>query len=271
MSMICDVMEAPCAHAPGEAFSRDVLAGLSGSPRHIPSLYFYDKRGSRLFQQITELDEYYLTRCEQEILETYAERIVATLSSRRVRIVDAGAGDGHKTEVLLRAMLDAGHDFEYVPIDICRQAVVSLASPQERKSRLVLWETDQSIVIMNKYPYTNGHLLVAPRTHVSSLEDLSQDQLVDLQIQTTKALKLLKKTMSPQGFNIGINLGHCAGAGLPGHLHQHIVPRWGGDVNFMAVVGHVRVIPASLEAMAGRFRGARERMRAAAAERGAES
>jgi ATP adenylyltransferase len=129
---------------------------------------------------------------------------------------------------------------------IC-QAVNAIADPAQCRARKVIWISDHSIVLMNKFPYTNGHLLVAPRTHLASLEDLSAEQICDLQIQTVRAVRLLTQTMSPQGFNIGINLGRCAGAGLPGHLHQHIVPRWAGDVNFMSVVGNVRIQPQAME------------------------
>ncbi|MBC7785400.1 MAG: HIT domain-containing protein [Burkholderiales bacterium] len=127
------------------------------------------------------------------------------------------------------------------------QAIASLAVPEQRRARLVLWDTPHSVVVMNKFPYTNGHVLVAPRSHVGAIEDLAVDQLTDLQSQTVAVVKLLKKVMAPQGFNIGINQGRCAGAGLPGHLHQHIVPRWGGDVNFMSVVGNIRVQPQAME------------------------
>ncbi|GIW75189.1 MAG: HIT family hydrolase [Phycisphaerae bacterium] len=127
------------------------------------------------------------------------------------------------------------------------QAVQALGSDPDRRSRRVLWSSSHSIAVMNKFPYTNGHLLVAPREHVSCLEDLSDEQLYDLQLQTVTATRLLKKAMCPQGFNIGMNLGRCAGAGLPGHLHQHVVPRWAGDVNFMSVIGNVRVQPQAMD------------------------
>jgi ATP adenylyltransferase len=78
------------------------------------------------------------------------------------------------------------------------------------------------------------------------MEQLNSDEILDLQVQTIEGLKLLKRALSPQGFNIGINLGRCAGAGLPGHVHQHIVPRWGGDTNFMSVVGDVRIVPQAM-------------------------
>jgi ATP adenylyltransferase len=120
------------------------------------------------------------------------------------------------------------------------------AAPREHAARLVLWTTEQSIVIINKFPYTNGHLLVAPKSHIADLEALSDAQILDLQKQTAEALKLLKRALSPQGFNIGINIGRVAGAGLPGHIHQHVVPRWGGDTNFMSVIGDIRVVPQAM-------------------------
>jgi ATP adenylyltransferase len=114
---------------------------------------------------------------------------------------------------------------------------------EQRRRRLVLWTTDHCIVLINLFPYTNGHLLVAPREHLAGLEELPGPVAADLQVQTTEAVKLLKRAISPQGFNIGINLGRIAGAGVPGHLHQHVVPRWNGDTNFITVVGEVRVVP----------------------------
>lgn len=123
---------------------------------------------------------------------------------------------------------------------------VNAATDADRRARLVLWTTEISIVIINLYPYTNGHLLIAPKAHKPELEQLTRDESLDLQIQTTRSVELLKRAISPQGFNIGINLGRCAGAGLPGHIHQHVVPRWAGDTNFMSVVGEVRVVPQAI-------------------------
>jgi ATP adenylyltransferase len=119
-------------------------------------------------------------------------------------------------------------------------------SGKEQTDRLVLWTTPHSIVVINRYPYTNGHLLIAPREHVADLELMGAETAADFHRQTLRAIQLLKRAMSPQGFNIGINLGRCAGAGLPGHVHQHVVPRWGGDTNFMSVVGEVRVVPQAM-------------------------
>ncbi len=114
-------------HAAG-AFARHVFRGLSRSPKSLSSMYFYDAEGSRLFQRITELEEYYLTRCEAEILETHAPEIVAAVHPGPFRLVELGAGDGRKTEILVRRLLGAGLSFEYVPIDICRKSVLDLAA-----------------------------------------------------------------------------------------------------------------------------------------------
>jgi ATP adenylyltransferase len=126
-------------------------------------------------------------------------------------------------------------------------AAARATSDEEKQARLVVWTSEHCVVLINLFPYTNGHLLIAPKAHKAELEDLSDAEAADLQRQTTEAVKLLKRAMSPQGFNVGINLGRIAGAGVPGHLHQHVVPRWGGDVNFITVVGDVRVVPEAAE------------------------
>lgn len=131
--------------------------------------------------------------------------------------------------------------------DKCFLCLAAQATAQEQESRMVLWTTPHSLVLMNRYPYTNGHLMVAPLAHKAELADLTHDELCDLQHQTARAVELLKRAVSPQGFNIGINLGRCAGAGVPGHLHQHIVPRWAGDGNFMTVVADIRIVPQATE------------------------
>ena len=119
-------------------------------------------------------------------------------------------------------------------------------TPQQQRERLVLWQTGLTVVLMNRFPYTNGHLLVAPRAHKPELDELGAEEKLDLTEQTAAAVALLKRAVSAQGFNIGIHLGRCAGAGVPGHLHQHVVPRWAGDVNFMSVVGEVQIVPEAL-------------------------
>lgn len=111
----------------------------------------------------------------------------------------------------------------------------------------VVHRGDHSLVLMNKFPYTNGHLLIAPLAHKADLTDLSDVETADLWSRTRDAKVLLDHVVGAHGYNIGINLGRCAGAGLPGHIHVHIVPRWNGDTNFMAVLGDVRVIPQSMD------------------------
>ncbi len=120
------------------------------------------------------------------------------------------------------------------------------AGDDHDRARLILWRTDHTIVMINRFPYANGHLLVSPRAHKAELDDLSADELADLGAQTARAIRVLRRGVSAQGFNVGINLGRCAGAGVPGHLHQHVVPRWAGDINFISVVGEVRIVPQAM-------------------------
>lgn len=112
---------------------------------------------------------------------------------------------------------------------------------------LVLKRDERGILMLNRYPYTNGHLLAAPHDHVGDISDLSSTQRAGLMDLCELGTRALRQAMNPQGFNLGINLGRCAGAGLPGHAHMHVVPRWNGDVNFMQTVGAVRVIPQALD------------------------
>ncbi len=121
------------------------------------------------------------------------------------------------------------------------------ASPQDDAPQHVLWRSERAFVVMNRFPYTNGHLLIAPQAHVGDLLDLTEEDAIEITRLTREALRVLRNVLNPQGFNVGVNLGRCAGAGLPGHVHAHIVPRWSGDTNFMAIVGDVRVIPQSLD------------------------
>jgi ATP adenylyltransferase len=109
--------------------------------------------------------------------------------------------------------------------------------------RLILHIGQMSMVMMNKYPYINAHLLVAPLRHVSGLEQLSNEETMDLLLTVRKSIEILKKAIHPEGFNVGLNLGKVAGAGVEEHLHFHIVPRWNGDTNYMTVMAEVRVIP----------------------------
>lgn len=121
------------------------------------------------------------------------------------------------------------------------------AKPDQAEQRLVVWRNDFGMILLNRYPYTNGHLLVAMKEHCPDLAAMDPTQRGALMELTAKAEQLLYAVLNPQGVNIGINVGRCAGAGLPGHLHVHLVPRWSGDTNFMSVVGQVRVIPQAMQ------------------------
>ena len=117
--------------------------------------------------------------------------------------------------------------------------------PKEDKDRenLILFRSTQGFIIMNLYPYNNGHLMVVPYRHVYSITELSNDELLDLMKMVQQSVQCLKEAFLPEGFNIGLNIGKVAGAGIEEHLHFHVIPRWVGDTHFMAVLGEVRVIP----------------------------
>ncbi len=118
--------------------------------------------------------------------------------------------------------------------------------PDEDVERLVLWRGRQSLVLMNKFPYSNGHLLIAPYRHLADLAALTQEEVGEIHQLLVLSQQVLQECCHPQGFNIGLNLGQIAGAGITDHLHLHIVPRWQGDTNFMPVFAEVRVIPQHL-------------------------
>jgi ATP adenylyltransferase len=127
----------------------------------------------------------------------------------------------------------------------------NIEHPQDDDENLVLWRTDKSIVILNRYPYNNGHLLIAPVRHIPDLDDASNEELLEMIKLIRESQKALSLAIKPHGFNVGMNFGRCAGAGLPGHLHIHIVPRWDGDTNFMAVCSGTDVISQSLTELLG--------------------
>ena len=136
-----------------------------------------------------------------------------------------------------------------------------LEKPQDDDKNLVLWRSDRSIVVLNRFPYNNGHLLIAPARHIADLEQASDEELLELTKLVRESKKALSLAIKPHGFNVGMNFGRCGGAGLPGHLHIHIVPRWAGDTNFMASVGQTRVLPetaSEAEAQSGDQRAAGE-------------
>jgi ATP adenylyltransferase len=107
----------------------------------------------------------------------------------------------------------------------------------------VLYRSSLGYVVLNKFPYNPGHVVVVPDRHVGDLEDLTDDEHADLQALLVRAERALKASGEPHGFNIGLNLGAVAGAGIPEHLHWHLIPRWSGDANFMPLVGQTRVLP----------------------------
>jgi ATP adenylyltransferase len=128
-----------------------------------------------------------------------------------------------------------------------------LQSAQDQENYL-LHRGDKVFVILNLYPYNNGHLLVAPKRHVGELAELTGEEMFEIGETTKQMVNLLKKAFNPDGFNIGVNLGTIAGAGVPGHFHVHIVPRWAGDTNFMPVLGDVRVISEALDVTYSKLR-----------------
>lgn len=122
------------------------------------------------------------------------------------------------------------------------EAVDLGVSPQS----LVVYLDSLWVIILNRYPYNNGHLMVAPRRHIGELEDLNPNELTSIGDLTRRAVRWLKNAYTPQGYNIGMNIGRVAGAGLEGHLHLHIVPRWNGDTNYMPLIADTKVVSEGL-------------------------
>jgi ATP adenylyltransferase len=114
---------------------------------------------------------------------------------------------------------------------------------------LVVFRGKRTLTVLNRFPYNNGHLLVAPLNHKAGLVDLDDEELLECQHALQRMISIITRVMSAEGFNVGLNLGRIAGAGVPGHLHWHLVPRWNGDTNFMPVMANVNVIPQSLTAL----------------------
>ncbi len=130
------------------------------------------------------------------------------------------------------------------PCFICK----GLGEKDDRRNLIPL-RTPQSVVVLNQFPYNNGHLLVAPRAHKGTLGELNSDEMLETMETLRRMVALLDRLMRPEGYNIGLNLGRAAGAGLPGHLPWHVVPRWHGDTNFMPLIGDTKVIVQSLDAL----------------------
>ena len=115
------------------------------------------------------------------------------------------------------------------------------------RGNLVLRRCEHGMLLMNRYPYNNGHLMIAPYRHVDSLEAMNEQELLEMMRMAATACATLRKAISADGFNVGLNLGASAGAGLKDHVHLHVVPRWEGDTNFMPVISDAKVIPQSLD------------------------
>jgi ATP adenylyltransferase len=127
------------------------------------------------------------------------------------------------------------------------------ASGELGASSLVVHRGERAFVLLNKFPYSSGHLMVAPTRHTPGLGDLAAGEAAELHALTVKAIETLTAVYEPDGFNVGLNLGTVAGGSIAAHLHQHVVPRWGGDTNFMPVLADVKVLPEHLEATRARL------------------
>ncbi len=129
----------------------------------------------------------------------------------------------------------------------CFLCQAAQADSNQDAGHYVVARTQHSFAMLNRYPYNSGHLMVIPYLHVPGLEDLVPEVAGDVMALTQRALRVLRATLSPDGFNVGINLGKVAGAGVADHVHQHIVPRWNGDTNFMPVLADVKVLPEHMQ------------------------
>ncbi len=153
----------------------------------------------------------------------------------------ASVSDGDPTDAATTSPVAARVEGD-PPCVFCR----IVASPEPDDVRHVVWSGPETVVVLNAYPYASGHLLVLPRRHVGDLADLAADESSELWEATRNASRALRTAYGPDGLNLGANLGRAAGAGIPAHLHLHVLPRWIGDTNFMTTVASVRVMPEAL-------------------------
>ena len=140
-----------------------------------------------------------------------------------------------------------------------RDIFVDLPAENDDPKNLILYRGKAAFTMMNAFPYTSGHLLVAPYRQIAEIDSLDDAELLEINQLVAKAIRWLRASYRPDGFNVGVNMGAAAGAGIPVHIHWHIVPRWSGDTNFMTSVGNVRVMPQTLEDSFARIRQAVER------------
>ncbi len=152
----------------------------------------------------------------------------------------------------LEYVKDASKDSE----DEC----IFCAKPKEGddEASLIAHRGDRCFVILNKYPYTNGHLMVAPFEHLATIQNLPPETVAEMMALAQRAISILESKYEPHGYNVGFNQGRVAGAGVEHHIHMHVVPRWGGDTNFMPVLADTRVMPQTLEQTYDALRGAFE-------------
>ncbi len=141
------------------------------------------------------------------------------------------------------------------PSEEGRSIFTRLAEETQDEKNLILWRGRHVFVIMNRYPYNNGHVMIVPFRQVSAYEDLTREEQEAIAHTIQRCIDWLRPTLNPEGFNVGMNLGLAAGAGIPDHLHVHVVPRWRGDTNFMPTLGEVKVIPEALHTTYARIRG----------------
>ena len=129
-----------------------------------------------------------------------------------------------------------------------------IENPDDEDAALVVWRPEGAVVMLNKFPYNPGHAMVAPHAHASTLEELADLQAAQVIKAVQRTIAILRAEMNPEGFNVGVNIGRAAGAGIPDHVHFHVVPRWNGDTNFMAVVDDTKVVNEALAQTADRLR-----------------
>ena len=147
---------------------------------------------------------------------------------------------------------------EYIQMEKSGECILCEKPGQDDDAlNLILYRGDKNFIIMNSYPYNPGHLMIAPYRHVANLEELTNGELHEHFEIVARSIRILRQVFNPGGFNLGINMGKIAGAGIDDHLHTHIVPRWQGDTNFMPVISNVRVVPEALaetyEKLKGKF------------------
>lgn len=137
---------------------------------------------------------------------------------------------------------------------------VDLPEQESDRENLILFRGKTGFVMLNAYPYTNGHVMVAPYKHTASLDELTDEEHLEVQKLIAASIRWITAAYKPDGFNVGANMGRAAGAGIPSHIHWHVVPRWSGDTNFMTAVGDVRVLPQTLEQSYDKLREVAEKL-----------